>query len=1787
MKPSSIPKKILLAFFMLGTINFSLAQAQTAKPIAADQHSYEGMIPLANNTMPANYKSFEMPKLSRDKEIIERNKGYEQHPELGLLFADAPEADCFEDLAKRTEKTKTFIKKGTNGTGLFIQSSTDPMHMKNANGEWITINALLAPSSTNGVYAATQQVAPVVIDANNNGQVTIGKEGYSLTFNNHLELVYITTDGLEQSLGNADWTRHTAGSNGVYVTDAWPGIDIEINTSRGAAKTNFIVNQALPQYSAGKLVIRDHLQMTDGFTLFSGNKELFKGQLQVKNKAGENMFVISEAVAYEKAKVRETFTQLDYKVKGNTLDILVTGDLLDRPASSYPLVIDPFVQSSNSVNTVGSTYSAAWTQFCTINNLVPVPSGMTITNVAFTFSYQATGNAIMTNARYDFLYNACKSPTALNSWWSCWTAPFQGTCQGVNQTIWNDVSACALPAQCSYNQDVPMRFYRNINAGICDNVGIIAATPYTITISGNTLDPGPVTASVGTVNPVCAGTSVTLNASGNYGAQPLNYTWFPGNLPGQSVVVNPTTTTTYTVNITDACGNLVTGTVTVNIIPAPAPPAVVSPVNLCQFAPAPNMSTYVTGTNVQWYNTQTGGAPLPGAPTIDMTTVNSNTYWVSQTINGCESQRAQIIVNVNATPPAPTVTTPVNLCQNSSPPPITTYVTSGVNLLWYTTPIGGSPLAGAPNISTLNAGNTAYYVSQTVNGCESPRASILIIVSAQPPMPNAPSPINYCQYTVATPLVATGIQLKWYDVPTGGVPLPSAPTPNTAIVGTVTFYVSQTINGCESQRRAVVVNITEKPQPPAVVTPVTYCQGETPQPLSNSVTGSNIKWYLAQTGGTPIPMPVVNTSVISNNTYWVSQTVNNCESDRVSINVIVATQPGAPTVVSPVVMCQFSTPTPLSPNVTGTGLKWYTVAVGGTGSSTEPVINTATTGNTTYWVSQSVGSCEGPRTPITVTINPKPNPPTVTTPVTYCQFATATALTANGQNLTWYDVATGGSPLPGAPVPPTTATGTQDFYVSQTVNGCESDRAHIVVNVNPTPAAPVVTGSPVTYCQYEIAQPILDHVTPTTGLRWYTVPVGGTGSTVAPTINTSVVSTTTYYISQVVGGCESERTPLQIIIGTSPQPPTVVTPLVYCQNDVIPPLTNSVTGFNLMWYSTGTGGTGSATAPVVDPSIPGTTYYYVSQGLGNCESLRDTLEVIIHPTPALPTVVSPTEVCQFTTHQLTAQGQNLLWYTTATGGTGVSSMNANTTTAGNTTYYVSQTINGCEGPREAIIITVKPQPAPPAAQTNYTYCQFDTAVTVLTTSATNPLWYDQNNVQLPGAPTPSTQVAGTFHFFVTETVNACESEKTDITVLVHPKPGLPTVEQITICQGDATPVLNAVGQNLLWYHSATGGTGSPTAPIPTTADTGVQEYYVSQTINGCEGDRALIRVTVNPKVEASIAVSNDKACTGELVTITFTGNGPGTSTYNWDFDGANDVTGTGAGPYIASWDSEGDKTVTVTITNLNCSATASINVNVQSRPKAHFDIQKDICQDEIARVQVDYDLMDYPQFVWNFFDAEVLDGSGYGPYSIKWNSTGLHYISLQLTGINCPSELFFDTISVHKPVAKVMHLSTNDICTADSVLFTAQAGLDYKYEWLPAVYFGDNNGSLSAWGVVQKAGYITLNVTDRWGCVSSDSLMLEPKNCCEVFLPNTFTPNGDGKNDVFRMVTQGNQELSSFIIVDRWGKRVFETINQYEAWDGSYNGEAQDMGTYHYYLRYRCAGTKEIMEMKGDVILLR
>jgi gliding motility-associated-like protein len=121
-----------------------------------------------------------------------------------------------------------------------------------------------------------------------------------------------------------------------------------------------------------------------------------------------------------------------------------------------------------------------------------------------------------------------------------------------------------------------------------------------------------------------------------------------------------------------------------------------------------------------------------------------------------------------------------------------------------------------------------------------------------------------------------------------------------------------------------------------------------------------------------------------------------------------------------------------------------------------------------------------------------------------------------------------------------------------------------------------------------------------------------------------------------------------------------------------------------------------------------------------------------------------------------------------------------------------------------------------------------------------------------------------------------------------------------------------------------------------------------------------------------------------------------------------------------------------------------------------------------------------------------------------------------------------------------------------------------------------------------RTGYYGLVVTDANGCTATDSVFIDPGPCCdEVFVPNAFSPNGDGKNDIWRIVTAAGFDLIQLDVYDRWGNKVWGTIDPLRGWDGTFGGKAMDMETYFYIFRYHCHADGNDYMKKGDVILVR
>ncbi len=106
------------------------------------------------------------------------------------------------------------------------------------------------------------------------------------------------------------------------------------------------------------------------------------------------------------------------------------------------------------------------------------------------------------------------------------------------------------------------------------------------------------------------------------------------------------------------------------------------------------------------------------------------------------------------------------------------------------------------------------------------------------------------------------------------------------------------------------------------------------------------------------------------------------------------------------------------------------------------------------------------------------------------------------------------------------------------------------------------------------------------------------------------------------------------------------------------------------------------------------------------------------------------------------------------------------------------------------------------------------------------------------------------------------------------------------------------------------------------------------------------------------------------------------------------------------------------------------------------------------------------------------------------------------------------------------------------------------------------------------------------GCKSYDTIRIDVDLRGNIYVPSAFTPNGDGKNDIFRVANMTFQELLEFRVFNRWGEQVFQTTDRTRGWDGTYNGKDQEVGTYFYLIRVRFADQEE-QTFKGDVTLIR
>jgi gliding motility-associated-like protein len=156
-----------------------------------------------------------------------------------------------------------------------------------------------------------------------------------------------------------------------------------------------------------------------------------------------------------------------------------------------------------------------------------------------------------------------------------------------------------------------------------------------------------------------------------------------------------------------------------------------------------------------------------------------------------------------------------------------------------------------------------------------------------------------------------------------------------------------------------------------------------------------------------------------------------------------------------------------------------------------------------------------------------------------------------------------------------------------------------------------------------------------------------------------------------------------------------------------------------------------------------------------------------------------------------------------------------------------------------------------------------------------------------------------------------------------------------------------------------------------------------------------------------------------------------------------------------------------------------------------------------------------------------------------------------------------------------------DSCSGAHIILNAQN---------PGKNFLWSNGQTSQVTTVTDSGFYYVIISDSAGyCPITDGVTVITPSCqqCQIAIPTAFSPNNDGRNDLFRVFFECQPESYLIAVYDRWGQLIYQSDNLTDGWDGYYRNIPQPIGVYTYFIHYREAGTKADKSMTGNITLLR
>lgn len=538
----------------------------------------------------------------------------------------------------------------------------------------------------------------------------------------------------------------------------------------------------------------------------------------------------------------------------------------------------------------------------------------------------------------------------------------------------------------------------------------------------------------------------------------------------------------------------------------------------------------------------------------------------------------------------------------------------------------------------------------------------------------------------------------------------------------------------------------------------------------------------------------------------------------------------------------------------------------------------------------------------------------------------------------------------------------------------------------------------------------------------------------------------------------------------------------------------------------------------------------------------NTINVTVYPS-FTPTITSSngTAICNGQSLTLTAQtGTGYLWSNGATTAAIVVS------TAGAYAATVTNS-NGCTGTSAALNITVQSSPVANITAASDTVCPGKT--TTLTATAANAYaWSNGASTQsiTVGAGNYTVTVTGPGGCTATSTAQPIASY-TVITPVISPSGA------VTILMGDSVQLQATGNGTYSWSNSAT------TAAI-WVKNSGT--YTVTTTnSNGCTSTSAAVTVTVVNSANMFSTSGATSFCDGSSVTLTsvFPTNN------QWYFEGTPITGATGSSLTVTD---SGWYALSVFI-NGNWLQSDSILIKVYQNPEVPTSADTTAC--EGSRVLLSVVPVPGQTYTWyDDYTAGTLLGNGTTYLSPALSGPTTYYVEARNSfGCLSPARLDVNIMvtAVPTPTFNYAVVSQNGIYTAT---FNCTSVNPESVLWI----FGDTSiaGNMSSllqpeFTYQTEGNYTVILITyNAFGCADTLYKTLYIGVERNLFVPTTFTPNGDGKNDLFR-VRGDNIITEEMRIYDQWGTLVYSTDSASPEWDGTVNGTTVQNATYFYRIR--------------------